>query len=263
MIKFRLIGHYENYGTENAYDKNSEVYAITDEFVCKEEYKSIPKEKKVALMIEPRDFLPVGYEYLEKNYDEFKYVFTYDDKLLKELPNALPIVYATYWCTSDLPKTKGISMVSSNKNFCEGHIKRLEIANILDKTDKVDVMGTWNGGRYIDPIEALGEYKFSVAMENDLEDLFFTEKICNCFANKVVPIYYGARKIGDFFDKSGIIYIEDRDKIPEIIQNLDIDKEYAKRKKAIDKNYEIVKQYRSFDDWFYKKYEKEIAEMFK
>lgn len=257
----RLISRYDCYGRKDFWDENSDVYAITDDFVMKDEYKSVPKEKKVALMVEPRSFIPEAYEYLEEHYNEFKYIFTFDDRLLK-LPNAKKTIYGTYWCTSDEEKTKGVSMICSEKAFLEGHKKRQEIARILYNEGLADVMGKWNGGEYIDTLDALKDYKFSVAMENDLQDYYFTEKICNCFANKVVPIYYGARKIGEYFDISGIIYVENRDEIPEIIRNLDIDKEYKKRKKAIDKNYELVKKFEKYDNNFYETYKKEIEEMF-
>lgn len=260
--KFRLIGRYKNYGTEGAYDNNSDVYAITDDFVLRDEYKVIPKERKVAVLVEPRTFIPEAYKYLEEHYDEFKYIFTFDDILLK-LPNARKIIYGTYWCTSDEPKTKGVSMICSHKTFLEGHRKRREIAEILHNEGLADVMGKWNGGPYVDCIDAMRDYKFSVAMENDLQDYYISEKLGNCLANKVVPIYYGGRKVGEFFDMDGIIYVEDRDEIPNIIRNLDIDKEYEKRKAAIDRNYELIKQYKSFDDYFYRTYEKEIEEMFK
>ena len=262
MNKMRLISLYEGYGNPDLWDKDSEVYAITDNFVSDPKYWGIRYNKKVALMVEPRSFIPEAYKYLEEHYMEFKYIFTFDDILLK-LPNARRMQYGTYWCTSDEKKTKGVSMICSEKTFLEGHRKRQEVARRLHDEKLADVMGKWNGGEYVDTIEAFRDYKFNVAMENDKQDYYFTEKLCNCFANKVVPIYYGARKIGEFFDMKGIIYIEDRDTIPDVIRNLDIDKEYAKRKKAIDKNYELVKEFRSYDDYLYKTYEKEIEEMFK
>ena len=132
MKKIRLISVYNHYGERDRYSDEGEIYAITDDFVLKEEYRSIPKERKIALMIEPRGFLPKGYEYLENHYDEYRYIFTFDTELLK-LPNALPIIYGTYWCSSNSIKTKGISMISSEKELCEGHIKRKELARILDK----------------------------------------------------------------------------------------------------------------------------------
>lgn len=262
MHKLKLVSYYNNYGTEGAYDNDSEVVALADGFVYDTRYKDISRDKKVALLIEPRPFIPKAYEYVEKHSEEFKYIFTFDNTLLK-LSNAKEIVYGTYWCTSDVKKTKGISMICSEKEYLEGHRKRKEIARILDATGLVDVKGKWNGGEYVQTIDALRDYKFSIAMENDKQDYYFTEKLCNCLANKVVPIYYGANKVGDFFDIKGIIYVEDRDKIPEIVKNLDVDVEYAKRKEAIDKNYELVKQYKSFDNYFYTKYAKELEEMFK
>ena len=139
MKKIRIEGRYKNYGTEGAYDENSSVYGIIDDYVMREEYKEIGRNKKVAMMIEPRAYIPEAYKYLEKHYTEYKYVFTYDDELLNKLPNARKIVYGTYWCSSDEEKSKGVSMICSNKDFLEGHRKRKEIASILDKEGLVDV----------------------------------------------------------------------------------------------------------------------------
>lgn len=262
MNKLKLISMYRNYGTENAYDDNSKVYAITDNYVFDSNYRDIPRDKKIALMIEPRTFIPEAYRYLEENYNDFKYIFTFDDELLK-LPNAKPIIYGTCWSHSDSKKTKGVSMICSEKTYLEGHRKRQEIATILHKEGLADVMGKWNGGEYVDNIEAYRDYKFNVAMENDKQGYYITEKLCTCLANKVVPIYYGGSKVSELFNMDGIIYVENRDDIPNIIRNLDIDAEYNKRLDAINENYELVKQYDSFDDYFYNKYKKEIEEMFK
>ena len=76
MNKMRLISHYKGYIKPELWDDNSDIYAITDDFVDKLEYKSIPKDKKVALMVEPRCLYPSAYEYLEKHYDEYKYTGT-------------------------------------------------------------------------------------------------------------------------------------------------------------------------------------------
>ena len=91
-----------------------------------------------------------------------------------------------------------------------------------------------------------------IVIENYIDDLWFTEKILNCFSTKTVPIYYGARNIGQLFNADGIIQVDDWRKIPEIVANLDIDAEYEKRREAIEDNFERVKAYdiRWFDRFF-------------
>ena len=266
MNKMRLISHYDCYGRKDFWDENSDVYAITDDFVIKSEYKSIPKDKKVALLIEPRAIVPEAYEYISKHYDEFKYVFTGDDELLK-LPNAKPIIWGGVWYREENPeKTKLICMISSDKEMCDLHKERKRIARKYK--DKIDVYGTIDGGEYVDD-NIHKDYMYEVVIENDIQDIWFTEKICNCFANKTIPIYYGARDIGKYFNAKGIIKCGDLNELEHEIDMLllnfnDYIELYKSKEvqKIIDENYELSKQYENFDERFYKTYEKEMEEIF-
>lgn len=268
MNKMKLISHYDGYGNKDMYDANSEVYAITDDFVMKNEYKNIPKEKKIAMLIEPRAIQPNVYEYMEKHYDEFKYVFCGDDKLLDALPNAKPILWGWVWYDCEFPeKNKLMCMISSDKELCDLHKARKNVARKYK--DKIDVYGTIDDGKYVE--ENVHEpYKYEVVIENDIEDRWFTEKILNCFANKTIPIYYGARKINEYFNHQGILMCNSIEEVEHTIEDIlerqdeyDFFYEWVDNKKILDENYKLSKQYKSFDDWFYKNYKKEIEEMFK
>lgn len=264
MNKMRLISHYDCYGRKDFWDENSDVYAITDDFVMKSEYKSVPRDKKVALLIEPRAIVPEAYDYVGKHYDEFKYVFTGDDELLK-LPNAKPIIWGGVWYRCEEPKkTKLISMICSDKELCDLHKERKRIARKYK--DKIDVYGTIDGGEYIDD-NIHKDYMYEVVIENDIQDIWFTEKLLNCFANKTIPIYLGARDISKYFNPRGIINChsieEVEEKVNEILENPNKFKlKYDYSKLTLNENYELSKRFENFDTWFYNKYEKEIGEMF-
>lgn len=47
--------------------------------------------------------------------------------------------------------------------------------------------------------------RYQIVIENESARNFFTEKIVDCLARKVVPIYIGCPNIGDFFDTRGIV----------------------------------------------------------
>ena len=208
-----------------------------------------------ALLIEPRSIQPDVYQYMEKNWQKFRYIFTHDSELLK-LPNAKRILFGGVYEFNDVPKTKGISFCSSNKAMCELHRKRMRLARELEGV--VDCMGTYNGGKKVSTYDIHAPYRFSVIIENYIDDYWFTEKICNCFANKCVPIYYGARKIDEFFNASGIIRaksIEDmRSWIHKIQYWINLEVWYNNMMPVINENYELVKQYTCFEDWFYNEY---------
>jgi len=108
-------------------------------------------------------------------------------------------------------KQKDVSIVSSNKENCDLHRFRIDVARRCKKEGIADTFGTFDGGTYSDISESLKEYRYSIIVENTISDYFFCEKITNCFAAQTIPIYLGARKIDEFFNADGIIHIEMKD----------------------------------------------------
>lgn len=260
--KMKLVSYYTDYGNKEMWDSSSSVKCVCDEHI----FSNTREGKQVMLLIEPRSIQPNVYEYALEVADQYEYVFTHDSQLLAVLPNAKPILWGNVWCRSENPKkTKLISMTSSDKELCELHKERKRIARKYK--DEIDVYGTIDGGNYCDPIDTLEPYMYSVVIENYIDDIWFTEKICNCFATKTIPIYYGARDIGKYFNLCGIEVCRS---IEELEHTLDFMEEYITDKiynskytqKAIEENYELSKQYEKFDEWLYKTYEKEIGGLF-
>ena len=276
-MRLKLYSMYDHFPHHNAIDGQPYIACYNDRYVME---KKVEKNS-VALLIEPRSLIPQMYEYIEKNPDKFKLVFTHDSILLSTLPNARLILYGGVWSWgggtqaglwgeenkqdpmfNSVQKTKDISFCSSDKEYCYLHKQRLKWARELE--DKIDCMGTYNGGQKVSTYDIYAEYKFSVVLENYIDDYWFTEKICNSFANKCVPIYYGARKISNLFDQEGIVRVDNLYDLPRIIKRLqyDLDWEYSRRLLAIRDNYERVKKYAIFEDWFFKKYEKELRVLY-
>ena len=79
-----------------------------------------------------------------------------------------------------------------------------------------------------------------------------------------MPIYYGARNIGRIFDEEGIIRVDNINDIPKIVDKILFDPqwEYGKRSKAIDYNYERVKEFDRFEQWFFGRYGDELDELY-
>ena len=264
MNKMRLVSHYKDYGNRDMWDNSSPVKCVCDEYI----YSNVREGKQVMLLIEPRSIQPNVYEYALEVAKEYEYVFTHDSQLLAVLPNAKPILWGGVWCRSENPKkTKLISITSSDKELCELHKERKRIARKYK--DKIDVFGTIDGGNWCDPIDTLEPYMYSVVIENYIDDIWFTEKLLNCFATKTIPIYYGARNIGKYFNEKGIIICESLNDIETVINDMLNYTEnfinlynYKDMQKVLDENYELSKQYEKFDEWLYKTYEKEIEGLF-
>jgi hypothetical protein len=61
---------------------------------------------------------------------------------------------------------------------------------------------------------------FHIAIENTSIKNYFSEKILDCFQARSVPIYYGCKNIGDFFNIDGIITANNVSEIIDICNNL-------------------------------------------
>lgn len=256
-MKVELHSYYDHF-PNHKHDIPFEPYidCYNDEFCIREPI--IPGS--IALLIEPRSIIPDVYEWMEKNYRKFKYVFTHDSGLLKACDNAKLILWgmgnANYNSFNDVPKTKYISMVSSDKELCELHKIRKQLALDLKGHPLVDTMGTFDGGAFVDTATIYAPYKFSIVVENYIDDYWFTEKICNCFANKTIPLYLGSPKIYKFFNPQGIMSFQPQGlkdwleyQTSEILEN-----KYNRRLEAIEDNYRRVRKFENFETWFFKEY---------
>jgi len=228
---------------------------------------------KYGKLTEARSIEPRDYDIFKKHpglQKEFKRILAFDDEILHSVENS--VFYpacAQVWYKNRLEsdslvwnedeytrKTKGISIISSNKCFCDLHMVRKQLALYCKQNQLADAYGTFDGGNPILVDDTLVSYRYSLAIENDISDYFFTEKITNCFAAQVVPIYLGARKISEFFNPDGIICVAREDLEPGNIEKVLSQctaSDYEARKEAILDNFERVKQYRNMNDYLYEK----------
>ena len=251
-MKIKLRSCYDSFppsygsgeGTINFYVDNN-VYYLEDK----------KDDKGIALLVEPRAIIPGTYNWILEKYDRFKYVFTFDSQLLSRIPNAKLLIYGQITAEfPEEPKTKNISMVCSNKGFCDGHLNRQRVARELQNT--IDTYGKFNGGSFADDRDIYAGYRFNVAMENYSDGYYFTEKICNCFASKTVPIYYGCPHISEYFNPDGIIQVQSSFDVPRAVNEVlrDPEGEYNKRLEAIEDNFKRVQKYRSYAKLFLETY---------
>ena len=206
----------------------------------------------IALMVEPRSIFPKEYEWLEENHNRFKYIFTLDSRLL-QLPNAKLFLYGQIIAEfPDAPKDKLISMTASNKDFCEGHRRRKRVAEQLKGI--IDTYGRFDGGEFCTDEDYLKGYRFNVAMENYSDGYYFTEKICNCFASRIVPIYYGCPKehLAEYFNLDGVVYCDSPEEVIRKTKEILINPEsqYFSRIDAIEDNFKRVQKFRRFAPLF-------------
>ncbi len=102
-------------------------------------------------------------------------------------------------------KTKIMSAVVSSKNFLPGHQNRVQFMNkVIERFPQVDVFGF--GHRPIaDKKDAIDPYMFSICIENDVVDHYWTEKISDVFLGYTTPVYWGAPNIMDYFPEGSLV----------------------------------------------------------
>ena len=172
-------------------------------------------------------------------------IFTYEQEFLNIDSKFKHFCTSGFWINEPKlhEKSKIISMISSNKKMCEGHIHRLEWVNKIG--DQVDLYG--RGFNEIKLKEdGLCDYMFSVAIENSRDDNFFTEKILDCFATGTIPVYYGCPNIDEYFNRDGIINLSEEFEVSDEI--------YYSKMDAIKDNFERVKQWENAEDYIWINY---------
>jgi hypothetical protein len=190
---------------------------------------------------------------LPKTREHFKYIFTNMDSLIElgepfvyTISNAVPWIWEENRKIHS--KSKLVSMIASNKGWLRGHQNRLRWVEKLK--DKVDLFGTGRPFQLKDKEDGLRDYMFSVAIENDASDTYFTEKLTDCFVMGTVPVYYGSRKVVEkYFDPRGVIFLEDD---PDL-QTLSKEK-YEELMPFIEKNFKSAQKLPIAEDYIYENY---------
>lgn len=228
--------------------------------------------RKYGIVMEARIIIPQFYERIIKHREicsDFDMIFTYDEELLEKIPNASfwnPGACSFYGRNKDglndiadnyKRKTKNISIIASDKNMCELHRVRRNVARRCKKEQLADTYGKFDGGNFLTDIDiAYERYRYQIVIENEVTAYGFSEKIISCFDAQTVPIYLGATQIGKFFNEDGIIILqrEDLDHIDKVLQQCS-EKDYEQRIPAIIDNYNRVKaKYRNALDTLYESY---------
>jgi len=208
--------------------------------------------KKFAWLLESRQIVPGLVDYIIKNLDQvletYELIFTHNQRLLsindkfKWAP-----AYGFYVQEPKIhDKTKLLSMITSNKVMTSNHVLRNRLASAW--SNRLDLYG--RGYNEIEHKEqGLNDYMFSIAIENDCYETYFTEKVTDCFAVGTIPVYLGTPDIGDYFDKGGIITLDRDFEISSLTSEL-----YYSKLDSIRENYNRVLQYDVLEDWIYKEY---------
>lgn len=189
----------------------------------------------ISFCMESKLYQPLYYDYLGALLPVFKHVITFKN-------GTEDLKFPSYYKTLDVKPYEGrkeLVLVMSNKfidpqdmhasiSWTQGletslQPKRYQAIEYFQ--DRLDLFGKgWDMGwlprqfqgladllrrkpvkEVADKLELISNYKYSICFENVVQPGYITEKIIDCFAAGVVPIYLGAPDIENFIPKDSFI----------------------------------------------------------
>jgi hypothetical protein len=238
---------------------------FTNENILNPLYKAVPLENRIAWLQESRGVLGFLYKQVKSVIKDYTLFLTHDTHFLRDFENTRFLPGGGVYVgnpfgggeTRIYSKSLMCSLVCSYKNTTPLHSIRNSIADTIKEMKSFEYQVFGNSPylfNYIPVIESLEKFRFSIVVENTLDDYYFTEKILNCFATGTVPIYLGARKISEFFDVEGIIKITSvRTLQSKILPSLSEDL-YNSMLPNIKRNFELVQQFKCTEDYVWTNY---------
>lgn len=263
MKKFNMLSSqfsHDNYSTVNRMSKNiiwdffsdkNDVSFYIDGDVLKGISEKNNGKKKYLWTLESPKFNNGVFDFITNNLSDvlstYDMIFTYNENLLSLNDKFKWTPAMGTWIKEPkiCEKNKLVSMITSNKMMTPQQSFRVNFAN--ENKNNIDVFG--RGFKEIqNKEEGLNDYMFSVCIENDTFDTYFTEKILDCFATGTIPIYKGTKNINNFFNPNGILFLDDIS-LNEINEEL-----YYSKIEYITENFEKCLEFALPEDYFFKKY---------
>ncbi|MBF8262436.1 MAG: putative fucosyl transferase [Parachlamydiales bacterium] len=175
--------------------------------------KRLPKEKLILFIWEPATVQPEPYD-LQRQ-EAFYRIYTYDDELVDNVHFfKFYLPYLTFRIDELVPyeERKFLVLIASrykSKYARELYSEREKLVLFFDKKpeEPFDLYGRyWKNkkfknrwkGTIPDKMQVLKNYRFAIAYENSRINRYITEKLWDCFAAGVVPIYWGGDNITDY-----------------------------------------------------------------
>ena len=252
----KILSNYIKWDRQNLHD----TIFYTDGYISSD-FSYLHKNKiNVAWIIEPKEisrhlYSVNLYDVNYTDWNKFDYVLSHNLDFVTELNNsgkvqALWYAFGGCWIYEEdrqiFKKSKNLSIISSGKETTYGHKLRHKIIELY-----IENFTDISGGGYnpiIYKLSSLKDYRFSVIIENDNSNDFFSEKLIDCLVTGTIPVYYGTKNIGKYFDLEGFIVINDVDDFNRILPLLNEDY-YNSKINAIKNNFDLSHQYVNMEDW--------------
>lgn len=238
-----------------------------DVYIDKFTLEPIPKDSLRIVILQDPAWLGSLVPLVQKHQDKYTHLLTYQEDVLDSNPKARLFHFPNTWIKDyKFPEKEfSVSTIVGGKNFMEGHALRHELWRNRDQITipkKFYLSGNavhshsfvrFNEADYIDQL-VLGASKnplfdsmFHIAIENCSIANYFSEKLIDCFQAKTVPIYYGCRNIGEYFNEEGIFTARHLNDIISYC-NVLTPELYESMRPEVEKNFELSKKWCDQDE---------------
>lgn len=244
------------------WDRNdiNDIIFYTDNYILSDDPHKYSDKISVAWIVEPKAISNHLYDINYTDWSKFDYVLSHNTNFVEELNNSSKVKSLWYafggsWIYEQDRfihlKSKNLSIITSSKSKTHGHRMRHEIIN--SHRNIFDGLFGRGYNRINNKIEGLREYRFSLVVENDNSDDFFSEKLIDCLVTGTIPIYYGTKNIGKYFDVNGFLLINNVNDFGKITSLLNEDY-YNSKLNSIKNNFALAQKYVNMEDWIYNTY---------
>jgi len=170
-------------------------------------------------------------EWAEPDENKFMHVHTHK-KYLNNVQWMNTIPEMSY---PEIQQKNRVISILSEKNFDEGHIKRIEFIRYMEamSCDFVDVYGRQNYHNFmtykgtVENDNKYKNYKYCISVENNSEYNYATEKIWEPILCECLCFYWGCPNIGDYIDSRAFVLLDMND----------FEKSYETIKRAIEEDW--------------------------
>jgi hypothetical protein len=243
---------------------------FTDNYLKTNIVDRVNSKYKIGWLSESKSVVQYSLSDIIRLSEKFDFIFTHDKRLIDYNPEkflfVIPASWRAHFPDNDVNfyenKTKLVSFAFSNKIGTKGHKYRHSINSILG--EKMDTMGTGTSRPFDQHKRVLAyqDYMFTLIIENDNYDYYYSEKIMEPYWAGTIPIYWGGSHNINLIEKvfgidpNGIILFENEQELENILNNLS-ENLYQSKIESVKKNYDIFtdKIYRiGSEEYFYEKY---------
>lgn len=198
------------------------------------------------------------YRWIKQNHQHFNYImspYTFVKDIVGEQKYIWAAIQNSFIHREQIgmyEKERMLSIIASSKNWTIGHRMRHEA--IKKFKQYMDVYG--NGYNTIiddhsdGKIIALAPYSFTIIIANTRIDEWVTDQLPDAMLVGTIPIFWGTKAIGKYFNADGIIQFDTVDELGKIIPTLSKEL-YNSKLSAISENMELARPYSSIAEWLY------------